>query len=337
MNIKEHETQVATFAGGCFWCMVKPFDELPGIRAIVSGYTGGHTENPTYAEVGTETTGHYEAVQITYQPAIFPYARLLDIYWQLIDPTDNGGQFQDRGHSYRAAIFVHNEEQRQQAEESKRALQKSGRFKKKIVTEILDAGPFYPAEDEHQDYYKTHRRNYNLYVDGSGREAFAERSWNDGKDKAQLKSQLTDLQYKVTQLNEDEPPNRSGSGDWQQRRTGIYVDIINGDALFSTLDQFDNGTGWPAFAKPIEEGMVRKEADYGGGEVRTLLRSRLSKAYLGRFLQDGPAGTPPYYRVNAAALRFVPLEELAQGGYARFEALFKDEEARECNSGKPNE
>ena len=137
---QNNDTQLATFAGGCFWCMVKPFDELPGIEGIVSGYTGGRTENPTYAEVGSETTGHFEAVQITFRPDIFPYERLLEIYWQLIDPTDDGGQFQDRGHSYRTAIFVHNEEQRAQAEASKRALQKSGRFKRPIVTGIMDAG-----------------------------------------------------------------------------------------------------------------------------------------------------------------------------------------------------
>lgn len=136
------KTSLATFAGGCFWCMVKPFDELPGILSLVSGYTGGHTENPTYEEVGTETTGHYEAVQIRFNPDVFPYSRLLDIYWRLIDPTDAEGQFMDRGASYRSAIFVHDEAQREQAEASKRRLQLSGRFKGKIVTPILPRVPF---------------------------------------------------------------------------------------------------------------------------------------------------------------------------------------------------
>ena len=124
--------------------MVKPFDELPGILSLVSGYTGGHTEDPTYEEVGTETTGHYEAVQIRFEPDVFPYTRLLDIYWRLIDPTDAEGQFMDRGASYRSAIFVHNEARREQAEASKRNLRLSGRFKGKIVTPILPACPFIP-------------------------------------------------------------------------------------------------------------------------------------------------------------------------------------------------
>lgn len=186
--------------------MVKPFDELPGIVSVVSGYTGGRTANPTYEEVGTETTGHVEAVQITFEPEQFPYERLLDIYWQLIDPTDAGGQFMDRGYSYRTAIFVHSEEQRGQAEASRAALRASKRFKAPIVTEILPAGPFYSAEALHQDYYKTHPLDYKLYLKGSGREEFLERYWNSREDQKRLKSRLTRLQYEVTQHKATEPP-----------------------------------------------------------------------------------------------------------------------------------
>ncbi|NBD23247.1 peptide-methionine (S)-S-oxide reductase MsrA [Paenibacillus glycinis] len=321
MKIAHAGTRLATFAGGCFWCMVKPFDELPGIVSIVSGYTGGHTDNPTYKEVGTETTGHFEAVQIAFQPEIFPYARLLDIYWQLIDPTDDGGQFQDRGHSYRTAIFAHDEEQREQAEASKQALRKSGRFKRPIVTEILTAGKFYPAEDEHQDYYKTHRRNYNLYHEGSGRDAFAQQHWNGKKDKDRLKKQLTDVQFRVTQNGEDEPPFENAY--WDNHRDGLYVDAVNGDALFGSADKFASGDGWPGFSKPLEEGFVRKEADFGGGTVRTILRARLSNAYLGVLLHDGPGPDKLHYRINSAALRFVPSESLEREGYGRYAALFE--------------
>lgn len=324
MRIGEYGTALATFAGGCFWCMVKPFDELPGIVAIVAGYTGGRTANPTYAEVGTETTGHYEAVQITFQPDIMPYERLLDIYWRIIDPTDDGGQFMDRGHSYRSAIFVHDARQRELAEASKRALRKSRRFKRPIVTPILNAGAFYPAEDEHQDYYKTHRRNYNLYVEGSGREAFADRSWRSERDVAELRRVLTEAQFRVTQLNEDEPPFENAY--WNNAQQGLYADILSGDALFSSTDRFDAGTGWPSFARPIEEGIVRREAEFRGGHARTIVRSRLSGNYLGTYVQEGPAGSPPYYRINAAALRFVPLERMRDEGYARFVRLFAKHE-----------
>lgn len=146
--------ELAPFVGGCFWCMVSPFEEQPGIIKVVSGYTGGHKENPTYKEVCSETTGHFEAVQITFNPAVFPYKKLLEIFWRQIDPTDEGGQFHDRGESYRTAIFFHNEEQRQLAEQSKTELENSGRFSKPIATLILPASTFYPAEEYHQDYHK---------------------------------------------------------------------------------------------------------------------------------------------------------------------------------------
>jgi peptide methionine sulfoxide reductase msrA/msrB len=173
----EEKYELATFAGGCFWCMVSPFEEQPGIVKVVSGYTGGHKENPTYEEVCSETTGHYEAVQITFDPAVFPYERLLDIYWRQIDPTDPGGQFFDRGNSYRTAIFYHNEEQKRLAEASKQALANSGRFDKPIVTQILPATAFYEAEEYHQDFHKKNPLRYKMYRLGSGRDAFLEKYW----------------------------------------------------------------------------------------------------------------------------------------------------------------
>lgn len=175
------EYELATFAGGCFWCMVKPFDEQPGIKSIISGYTGGHVENPTYEQVCSDTTGHYEAVQITYDPKVFPYEKLLEIFWQQIDPTDPTGQFHDRGHSYRTAIFYHNPTQKELAEESKKALEESGRFNKPIVTPILPAKPFYPAEEYHQYYYKKNPAHYERYHIGSGRAGFIQKHWGNNK------------------------------------------------------------------------------------------------------------------------------------------------------------
>lgn len=167
----------ATFAGGCFWCMVKPFDQWEGIHRVVSGYSGGHVENPTYEQVKSGTTGHYEVVQITFDPKIFPYEKLLEIYWQQIDPTDDRGQFHDRGDSYRTAIFYHSEEQRKLAEESKKRLEESGIFKKPIVTKILPAKPFYPAEEYHQDFYKKNPEEYRLDREKSGRDEFIKKHW----------------------------------------------------------------------------------------------------------------------------------------------------------------
>lgn len=177
----ENNQQLATFAGGCFWCMVTPFEEQPGIIKVVSGYTGGHKENPTYEEVCSETTGHYEAVQITFDPSQFPYQRLLQLFWQSCDPTDAGGQFFDRGDSYRPAIFYHNEEQREQAEASKAELAASGRFDKPIAVAVLPASTFYEAEEYHQDYHKKNPLRYKMYRQGSGRDAFIQRHWDDKK------------------------------------------------------------------------------------------------------------------------------------------------------------
>lgn len=177
MNEKNYE--LATFAGGCFWCMVKPFDEQEGIIKVVSGYTGGHKENPTYEEVCSESTGHYEAVQITYDPTLYSYERLLNIYWTQIDPTDPGGQFYDRGQSYQTAIFYHSEKQKEFAEQSKQRLEESKIFQKPIETRILPATVFYPAEEYHQHYYKRNQLRYEAYHQGSGRAAFTKKYWGD--------------------------------------------------------------------------------------------------------------------------------------------------------------
>ncbi|MGM0897932.1 MAG: peptide-methionine (S)-S-oxide reductase MsrA [Bacillota bacterium] len=173
------KTEKATFAGGCFWCMVQPFDSLEGIESVISGYTGGDMPNPTYEQVCTNRTGHREAVEITFQPELYPYERLLEVYWSQIDPTDAGGQFFDRGDSYKTAIYYHTEEQRIAAEKSKQQLEQSGKFNKPIATDILEAKEFYPAETYHQDYYQKNPTHYNRYATGSGRKAFIQNHWGE--------------------------------------------------------------------------------------------------------------------------------------------------------------
>ncbi|MDR9852757.1 peptide-methionine (S)-S-oxide reductase MsrA [Paenibacillus sp. VCA1] len=311
----------ATFAGGCFWCMVAPFEDLPGIIEVVSGYTGGHKENPTYEEVCSDTTGHVEAVQITYNPDIFPYEKLLELYWQQIDPTDAGGQFHDRGQSYQTAIFYHTEEQRRLAEESKAALEASGRFDKPIVTPILPAKPFYPAEEYHQDYHKKNPGHYKRYRKGSGREDFLEKTWAPKKDEADLQQRLTPLQYQVTQKNATEPPFQNEF--WDHHGEGIYVDIVSGEPLFSSRDKYDSGCGWPSFTRPIRDYSIKEKLDLSHMMVRTEVRSKSSDSHLGHVFDDGPGPEGLRYCINSAALRFVPKEELEAQGYGEYKVLFE--------------
>lgn len=169
-------TETAIFAGGCFWCMVKPFDQQPGIKSVISGYTGGTVANPTYEQVASHTTGHTEAVKIIFDPDVISYADLVEIYWRQTDPTDASGQFQDRGDSYRPVIFVNSEAQRRTATASRDALAASGKFAEPIVTTIEDAKPFYPAEAEHQDFYRRNPFRYQIEEMG-GREAFIKQHW----------------------------------------------------------------------------------------------------------------------------------------------------------------
>lgn len=173
----EEKMATAVFAGGCFWCMESPFEKVSGVKEVISGYTGGKKENPTYEEVSSGTTGHLEAVQVIYDPKKISYSQLLDIFWRQIDPTDPDGQFVDRGKQYRSAIFFSSKEEQKLAEKSKSELEKSKRFQNPIVTEIISAGKFYPAEEYHQDYYKKNPLRYKYYRNGSGRDQFLKKIW----------------------------------------------------------------------------------------------------------------------------------------------------------------
>jgi len=313
--------KLATFAGGCFWCMVSPFDKLPGVIRVVSGYTGGTVENPTYEQVCSGTTGHYEAVQITFDPALISYEELLQIFWRQHDPTDAGGQFADRGPSYAPAIFYHDEEQRQLALQSKEELERSGRFDKPIVTAILPAAPFYPAEEYHQGYYKKNPLRYKYYHAASGRAKFLRDAWQDREKREELRKRLTPIQFEVTQNNGTERPFFNEY--WNHFEEGIYVDIVSGEPLFSSLDKFDSHCGWPSFTRPIHEDCVTEHLDLSHNMIRTEVRSKIADSHLGHVFEDGPAPTGLRYCINSAALRFIPKDQLEKEGYGEYLRLFE--------------
>lgn len=325
-------TRTATLAGGCFWCVQADLEKVPGVLEVVSGYTGGQDPDVDYARVSAGDTGHYEAVQVVYDPARVDYARILDVFLRHIDPTDPGGQFADRGPQYRTAIFYHDPEQKRQAEAALAALETTGRFDRALVTAVLPFTFFVRAEDFHQDYVRTHRAQYERYRRGSGRAGFLEAVWGPRPaaapsgggdwrdfvkpDEATLRRRLTPLAFEVTQRRGTEPP--FANPYWDIKAPGIYVDVVSGEPLFASRDKFDSGTGWPSFSRPLAPENLVTRRDDSLLESRVEVRSRHGDSHLGHVFPDGPPPTGTRYCMNAAALRFIPREAMAGEGYGEF-------------------
>jgi peptide methionine sulfoxide reductase msrA/msrB len=341
----EEGLETAVFAGGCFWCTESDFEKHLGVKDAVSGYTGGTVENPTYEQVSSGSTGHIEAVQVYYDPAIISYQQLLDAFWRMHDPSDAEGSFVDRGSQYTSAIFYKDEMQQKLAEGSKAALAASAKFTAPIATVIKPLGEFYVAEDYHQNYHKTSSLRYDFYRGASGRNQFIDANWKGDNTVYQLsenlvmggaypwqtfvkpsddvlKQQLTTIQYDVTQHEGTERPFTNEYDE--NKEAGIYVDIVSGEPLFSSTHKFDSGTGWPSFWRPLDPDNIVLNEDRSFFTVRTEVRSRYGDSHLGHVFTDGPEPTGLRYCMNSASMKFIPQAELADAGYGDYLYLFED-------------
>lgn len=335
MENKEETLREIYLAGGCFWGVEAFFARIPGVAFTETGYANGRAARPTYREVCSGKTGCAEAVLVRYDPQIVPLSTLLKAYFSIIDPVSVNKQGNDRGEQYRTGVFYTRPEDFQTAEKFFAGEQAKLRTGEKIAVELKPLSSYYRAEEYHQGYLDKNPGGY-CHVDFSKLDGFLTEiplsetqlvppvnpSNYSLPSQKELRKTLTDRQYRVTQENATEPPFSNEFFD--NHEEGIYVDVTTGEPLFSSLDKFDSGCGWPSFTRPIEEAVVKKKLDLSHGMSRDEVRSRVGNAHLGHVFTDGPQDRGGLrYCINSAALRFIPASDLEKHGYGEYAPLFK--------------
>ena len=316
-NVKE-----VYFAGGCFWGTEHFFKQIRGVVGTEVGYANGNTQNPTYEEVISHTTGFAETVKVTYDPEQVDLKLLINLYFKTIDPTSLNKQGNDRGDQYRTGIYSTDKETQAIIKEEVQKLAKN--YTKPVVVETIPLKNFYKAEDYHQEYLNKNPGGYchiepGLFEMAKNANPLPKAKYQK-QDKKVLKQKLTAEQYKVTQENDTEMPFENEY--WDETREGIYVDITTGEPLFISTDKFESGCGWPSFSKPIAKKLIDEKLDRSAGMDRVEVRSKTGDAHLGHVFTDGPKDKGGLrYCINSASLKFIPKAEMEKKGYGEYIAL----------------
>ena len=327
----------AIFAGGCFWCTEADFQKMDGVLEVISGYTGGKLENPTYSDVTSETSGHREGVKVYYDPSKVSYEQLVRNFLKHIDPTDAFGQFYDRGESYETVIFYLNDTEKLTAQKNLDELDNAKIFEKPVAVKLIAFSNFYNAEEYHQNFAENNTTRYCAYRNASGKDTFLDKYWknrdwvdsnsNSGSKSStnvytkpsqeEIKAKLTPLQYDVTQ---NEATGRAYHNEyWDKKDAGIYVDIVSGEPLFSSTDKFDSGTGWPSFTKVLDPTYIVEKKDNRLFFSRTEVKSKIADSHLGHVFNDGPKDKGGLrYCMNSASLKFIPKAQMEAMGYGDY-------------------
>lgn len=326
-----NDRETAYFAGGDSRLLEQPFEQIDGVISVITGYAGKNPEGVTFNEVEKGKDDIRFAIKIEFDPALISYSELLDIYWHETDPANPGGMFNNNGKVYTPAIYYTDERQHKLATEAKNLIAGSIQ-KKEIVTEVLPFENFEEADEQYQDYYKKSPDKFKTLLTVSGKEKILSKIWGERVSReydrpadSEIRESLNPEQFRVTQEQATEKPFKNEF--WDNKKEGIYVDVVSGEPLFSSKDKFDSGTGWPCFTKPLEPEFVKKKVDNSHFMERIEVRSKHGDSHLGHVFYEGNKPTNLRYCINSASLKFIPKEKMAEAGYSAYLYIFNEKKS----------